>query len=940
MERGYLALILHAHLPYVRHPKAEEALEERWLFEAITESYLPLISAFDDLVAEGTEFCLTISLSPTLIQMLDDDLLRDKYLVYLNRVISMAEKEVDRTNRTDQVFLPLARHYLEKYLTMRQLYLSTYDGNLLGALLKLKKKGKIELITTAGTHGYLPLMLTREAVKAQVFSAVDSFRRFFGEGPRGIWLPECGYFPGLDHILAEAGLGYFFVDTRGFIHADPVPTHGVYAPVQTLAGTTVFGRDPQSSREVWSKHEGYPGDYSYREYYRDIGFDMDFNYMRPFLPQGIRVNTGMKYYRITGPTATKEIYSPQAAGNRTWEHAANFIRNRLDQIAQLNAEMSQPPVIVAPYDAELFGHWWYEGPKWIKNMIQQASLQERLQLTTPGRFMDHYPAKETVTLPVSSWGDGGFNRVWLNESNDWIYRHLHRAEIRMTALANSFKINPGKQVDRALRQAARELMLAQSSDWAFGINSGTVVDYAVRRTHIHLDRFNTLCTQLAEGRIQEDFLVEMENMDRVFPQLEWGLYRAVPVRSADIEDYPGPCVLMLSWEFPPKAVGGLARHVDGLARAIAAQGTEVHVVTCAYPGAPEHEQSGTLHIHRVETFEDIDTLGFLNWVIQLNLVMLQRVLELTRAGLKFQTIHAHDWLVAFAARPLKHKLCIPLVLTIHATEHGRNHGINNDTQKYIHDVETWATGEAGKVICCSQYMQEEVSRLFSLPAENVRVIPNGVEVAAMNGTVNSVSADYREAAVKTVFFVGRLVPEKGVQVLLRSIPLILEKMPGVRFIIAGEGPYRQILQNLAENLGVEEHIVFPGFIDDSTRNKLLAEADVAIFPSLYEPFGIVALEAMACGTPLIVSDTGGLSEIIEHEVDGLKVIPGDETSLAQAVCKILGDPGQAAALGRRGQEKVIIRYGWAEIALKTLEVYKELQAEEDYQSREEIVCRR
>ncbi|MHB1126108.1 MAG: 1,4-alpha-glucan branching protein domain-containing protein [Bacillota bacterium] len=942
MQKGYLALVLHAHLPYVRHPEVEEALEERWLFEAITESYLPLLSSLTELVVDEIDFCLTISLSPTLLEMLADDLLQVKYLAYLNRVIRLAEKEVDRTTHADQAYLPLARHYLDKSLTLRKLYVSTYQGDLIGVFRDIKEKGKIELITSAGTHGYLPLMLTREAVAAQVRSAVDCFTRFFGEGPRGIWLPECGYFPNLDLILAEAGLDYFFVDTRGFLDAEPVPSLGVYAPVRTRSGTTVFGRDPHSSKEVWSKQEGYPGDYRYREYYRDIGFDLDYSYLRPFLPQDIRVNTGIKYYRITGPTEEKEIYNPGEAEARASDHATNFIRNRLDQIARLGGEMSQPPIIVAPYDAELFGHWWYEGPEWIKNLIRQlGGMQERVQLTTPSRFMKDYPAKETVNLPLSSWGDGGYNRVWLNGSNDWIYSHLHGAEIRMIKLANSFN-NPGPHIDRALRQAARELLLAQASDWAFSINSGTVVDYAVRRTRNHLARFNALYTQLTQGNLQghlkDEFLGQTGSMDRFFPDLKWDLYRAKSIKPLAKENYTGLSVLMLSWEFPPKAVGGLARHVEGLARALATQGLEIHVVTCAHGEAPGYEQRGALHIHRVETFGCIDTLGFLNWITQLNFAMLTRVSELVRAGYDFQLIHAHDWLVAFAARSLKNKLGIPLVLTIHATEHGRNQGIHNQTQGYIHNVETWATAEAGKVICCSQYMQEEISRLFNPPRDKVSVIPNGVEVAALSGTVDRALTDYRGTG-RTVFFVGRLVPEKGVQTLIQAIPLILESVPRVRFVIAGEGPYRQILLELARSLEVEEHLIFHGFVDDLLRNDLYSQADVAVFPSLYEPFGIVALEAMASGTPVVVSDTGGLAEIVEDGVDGLKITPGDATSLAQAVLKILLSPALASVLGRRGREKVISRYGWTSISEKTQEVYLELLMGENCQRREVIICK-
>lgn len=285
MEKGSLSLILHSHLPFVRHPEYPEFLEEDWLFEAITETYIPFITIFEKLLNDRVPFRITLSITPTLAAMLSDPLLQRRYLEHIERLIELAEKEVHRT-RSQPEFHSTARMYLDRFREARTVFNDRYRRNLLAAFRAFQEEGSVELMTSAATHGFLPLMAVHpNAVRAQVEIGAREYERHFGRRPRGIWLPECGYYPGLEEHLAASGLQYFIVDSHGLLHAVPRPKYALYAPIYTPAKVAAFGRDVESSKQVWSAEEGYPGDFVYRDFYRDIGFDLDLDYVRPYIPE-------------------------------------------------------------------------------------------------------------------------------------------------------------------------------------------------------------------------------------------------------------------------------------------------------------------------------------------------------------------------------------------------------------------------------------------------------------------------------------------------------------------------------------------------------------------------------------------------------------------------------------------------------------------------------
>ncbi len=526
MPLGYLNLVLHAHLPFVRHPEYEDFLEEDWLYEAVTETYIPLLEVFDGLDRDGVDWRLTMSVTPTLAAMLSDPLLQDRYVRHIDNLIALAAKEIERTHWEPE-FNVLARMYHDRFTRAREVFVNQYGKNLLGGFRRFYETGRLELITCPATHGFLPLMVVNEnARRAQIEVGVREFERHFGRRPRGIWLPECGYAEGVDRQLADAGIQYFFTDTHGVLFAEPRPTFGVYAPIRCPSGVACLARDTESSKQVWSAIEGYPGDYVYRDFYRDVGFDLDYDYVKPHLHKtGIRSLLGVKYYRITGRTDQKQPYDPKAALERAAEHAGNFMFNREKQVEWLSGSMQgRPALVVAPYDAELFGHWWFEGPDWINYLMRKLHYdQENVKAITVPEYLERHPNLQTCQPSMSSWGYKGYAEVWLEGSNDWIYRHLHEGADRMVDLARA-NCDPPPLRRRALNQAARELLLAQSSDWAFIMKTGTMVEYATERTRVHVNNFNHLYEQLQGGDVDETWLAEIERRHNLFPEIDYRIY--------------------------------------------------------------------------------------------------------------------------------------------------------------------------------------------------------------------------------------------------------------------------------------------------------------------------------------------------------------------------------------------------------------------------------
>lgn len=522
---GYLSLLLHAHLPFVRHPDHERFLEESWLYEAMLETYLPLLQTLEGWQRDQLPAKLTLTFSPTLCSMLRDPLLQERFTRRINNLIDLAEAEIQRVT-LDPKLLALARFYHERFTLLRE-HWEVIAHDLVAAFGRLQELGQLEIITCAATHALLPLLAQHTpSIRAQIFTARDHYGECFGCDPRGIWLPECAYVEAVEPVLKEAGLHWFALENHGVLHATPQPRYGICAPILTPHGMAAFGRDLESARQVWSRTEGYPGDPRYRDFYHDIGFDLDFDYIQPYLPSpDHRGFTGMKYRRITGPTEEKQVYERGPALDAVASHAEHFLDARVRQVRHIAGMLAQPPLLLMPYDAELFGHWWFEGIEFLDRFVRKAcQCANDFQLTTPGKYLQAHPTHQLAAPAASSWGEHGYYKVWLNETNDWILPHLDNAQHRMTDLARRFK-RPTALNRQALDQAARELMLAQASDWPFILRTGTSPDYARKRVEEHLLRFNHLHRQLVNDAVDESLLRQWEEQDNLFPDVDYRCFR-------------------------------------------------------------------------------------------------------------------------------------------------------------------------------------------------------------------------------------------------------------------------------------------------------------------------------------------------------------------------------------------------------------------------------
>lgn len=513
-SKGYLAFHLHAHLPYVRHPEHPSFLEERWFFDAIVDTYVPLLARFQQLHDEGVPFRLSMTLTPSLLAMFGDPLLQERFQHHLDMQQELCESELQRTEGDPQ-FGPVVQMYQRRLAEVQHQW-ARFGGNLANGFRALRDTKHLTITTCGATHGFLPHMqLVPGAVSRQLRYAVETHERYLEQPPDGIWLPECAYYPGLEKHLLDNGILYFFVDSHSFYLGNPRSLRDVHSHVYLPNGVAAFARDVESSKQVWSADEGYPGDGVYRDFYRDVGFDLPLEYVAPYVHDGsIRILTGFKYHAITGRTEHKNVYNPALAQQKVEGHARHFVWCREQQARWLAERIDRAPLVVAPYDAELFGHWWFEGPDFLYHVFKAAADNPVIDCIACKDYMLKYPYAQVVTPSPSSWGDGGYYRFWINSSNEWIYTHLNALARRLDSLlTGGVPETPWSQ--RAIRQAEAELLLAQSSDWAFIMSTDTSPGYATMRTVRHLAYLNNLLGALESGQ-QPPMLEEMEYRDNAF----------------------------------------------------------------------------------------------------------------------------------------------------------------------------------------------------------------------------------------------------------------------------------------------------------------------------------------------------------------------------------------------------------------------------------------
>jgi glycogen synthase len=389
-------------------------------------------------------------------------------------------------------------------------------------------------------------------------------------------------------------------------------------------------------------------------------------------------------------------------------------------------------------------------------------------------------------------------------------------------------------------------------------------------------------------------------------------------------------VMMFSWEFPPRVIGGISPHVHFLSKSLAQNGVKVHVVTCDFPGAPAHEIIEGVEVYRVDSYKN-PSPDFPTWVYLMNMNMQKEAAAIcAKLPEPIDVFHAHDWLVADVGIGLKHVFRKPLIATMHSTEIGRRDGLHTTTEHMIHETEAWLTYEGWRVICCSDYMMQHVKWAFGLPPDKMAMVPNGVNPFVYDGMEKEDLREFRERFAlpteKIVLYVGRLVYEKGIHVLINAVPKILAKVDA-KFVIVGSGYMQEQLGSIVKSMGLEHKVLFTGFVDEQSLLKLQKVADVSVVPSLFEPFGIVALEAMAAKSPVVVSDTGGLSEIVQHDVTGFKAYSNNIDSLALGITKVLTDDSYARFLRDNAYRVILEKYDWDKIAQQTRHLYEAVLGE-------------
>ncbi|BEV36558.1 1,4-alpha-glucan branching protein domain-containing protein [Synechococcus sp. M16CYN] len=524
MTKGAVALVLHAHLPYVRSAEPG-SLEEDWFFQALVESYLPLLETLEQ--AANDPVCqakLTISLSPTLLTLFSASDLKQRFPIWLDQRLNLLPKaDPSLRNAADQLAYTFQRH-LASWIACA--------GDLIGRFATLQCQGVVDLLTCGATHGYLPLLRQPpEAVRGQLRTSVREHQRLIGERPLGIWLPECAYYEGLDHWIRDAGLRYAVLDAHGLLYGQPRPRYGVYAPICSRKGVAFFGRDSKATLPVWSARDGYPGDPNYREFHRDLGWDLPIEQLAPL---GLNESRplSLKLHRVTNysaPLDKKQPYNPVIAAERVKQHALEYLKGRCQQLDQLETIMDVAPLLVAPFDAELFGHWWFEGPAFLGELLCQ-SHKEGVSFT---RLCDVLNSSEQLQLcdPCpSSWGQGGYHNYWLNDSNSWVIPQWEKAAAAMVLRCSR---GVARETDLALlKQAARELLLAQSSDWSFILRSGTTTKLAKKRIERHLGRFWRLMDAMDGNDILPGgWLKQVQNDDNIFPLIQPLDWNQLPTQS-------------------------------------------------------------------------------------------------------------------------------------------------------------------------------------------------------------------------------------------------------------------------------------------------------------------------------------------------------------------------------------------------------------------------
>jgi len=543
-----VSLVLDAHFPFVREeppavrrdaegeplPEEErepvpETAEEAMFFEAVSETYLPLLGVLDRLENDKIPFKLALAVSPLLGQMLCDGLLMRKYEAHLDRQISFGVQELARLGTGDRCY-PLAKRYLDAAVDRRIAFAVRYDGDILGALGHYGRKEKVELLATTATPAFLPFLSRYpETVQAQIEVGLSFFRGTLGVSPHGFWLPALGWSAEMDASLRAYGFDFTVAESHGFVHGSPAPSAGSFFPVRTPNGLFVLSRDHNAAADLARMRKEGP----YRDNARDAGHELDAQRIAAFIAaNGARCRTGYKYWQERRGEADASCdpaapYDPDAAAQAADEHARAFLENCRDRLLAASAGMDgRRPVSLCAFEADAFGLRWHEGPRFLETMFRLAAQYRDLRFVTPSEYLYRQPVAlmEVSTPAYSSWGENGYAEPWLDSSGDWIYRHLNRACERMVELAERFS-GDSWVMERALNQAARELLLSQSGDWPAMLRRQESARFARARVETALRNFTTIYEAMGSNLISAEWLTDLEQRRGVFAGINYRVFK-------------------------------------------------------------------------------------------------------------------------------------------------------------------------------------------------------------------------------------------------------------------------------------------------------------------------------------------------------------------------------------------------------------------------------
>jgi len=519
-NNAVISLVLNGHAPFVRHPELLNPPQELWFFQSISETYIPLLEAFDRLDRDLVPFRMALTLSPSLCHMLSDELLIKRYLEYTDKQILFGEKELERT-AAEPALNSLAKYFYDRIVQKKKFFTERCENNIIKGFDHYHKKGRLEILTTAATYAFLPFYTAYpEVIRSQFEVAISSFKNNFGRIPQGFWLPELGWTEELDSWLRTYNFCYTIVDTHALAFARPFAEKGSYYPAKTPQGIVVFGRDFYASEKIAEIR----GDPVFRNKCRDLGFELSPDKVELFLgPKGIRTCTGYKYWASGSPDA---LYDPAKALLNVKNHASSFLDSVLVRLKHASDLINAPALSLCAFNADCFGRFWHEGPEFIEALFREGQKSGEVQFMTPSEYCCKQDSSsfQQLTPEFSSWGTNGYAETWLDASNDWMYPHAVRALNRMVEMVDRFPDNTGLK-ERALNQASREIFLAISSDWAKMLCKQENTDYARNRIESSLRTFTTIYEALGSNYISTEWLTQLEKKDNIFPNINYRVFK-------------------------------------------------------------------------------------------------------------------------------------------------------------------------------------------------------------------------------------------------------------------------------------------------------------------------------------------------------------------------------------------------------------------------------